>query len=118
MERLIERRQRQRQFEDSETTNAGHDEGKGITSVGAFPGGASPYNALDMSGNVWEITATVWGPPYPYNPHDGRDNVAAPAPHVLRGGCWYLPERLARCACRYTMSLPQDHFGTRLVLEG
>lgn len=103
------------------TRNAVHNQG-GITSVGAFPGGASPYNALDMAGNVWEITATVWPSPYPYpypyNLHDGRDDVTAPAPHVQRGGSWYLPERLARCACRYTMSMPRDHFGARLALEG
>jgi len=90
----------------------------GITPVGAHPRGASPYGAMDMVGNTLEVTATIWGLPYPYSPRDGRDDVTAPAPHVLRGGSWYLPTRLARCACRYTIKLPMDHFGARLVLEG
>jgi WD40 repeat protein/formylglycine-generating enzyme required for sulfatase activity len=97
--------------------NADRLEVNGITPVGAYPKGASPYGAMDMAGNVWEVTVTVWPSPYPYNLHDGRDNVAAAVPRVLRGGSWYFPERLARCACRYTISHPRDHCGARLVLE-
>ncbi|MGV3721664.1 MAG: SUMF1/EgtB/PvdO family nonheme iron enzyme, partial [Actinomycetota bacterium] len=34
--------------------------------VGSYPGGASPYGALDMTGNAWEWTAD-WYAPYPGN---------------------------------------------------
>ena len=31
------------------------------TSVHAYPQGASPYGVLDMAGNVWEWTRSLWG---------------------------------------------------------
>ncbi|MBN1657213.1 MAG: SUMF1/EgtB/PvdO family nonheme iron enzyme, partial [Anaerolineae bacterium] len=89
--------------------------GLGTTSpVGMFPEGASPYGCLDMAGNVWEWTSTVWGPwdrkkatiqlqfPYPYDPNDGRENLELDDNHVrvLRGGSFDYSRDLARCACR------------------
>lgn len=60
------------------------------TPVGIFQAGASPDGCLDMAGNVWEWTRTVWGFAYPYDADDGREDLKAShsTPRVLRGGSW------------------------------
>jgi len=81
----------------------------GTTPVGIFPEGASPYGCLDMAGNVWEWTISLWGEDlseprfkYPYDPADGRENQEAGDEvfRVVRGGAFYFDRRAARCACR------------------
>jgi formylglycine-generating enzyme required for sulfatase activity len=69
------------------------------TPVGTYPQGTSPYGLLDMAGNVWEWTQSVYKD-YPYNPEDGREDVEAVAPRVLRGGSFRNYTWLMRCACR------------------
>jgi formylglycine-generating enzyme required for sulfatase activity len=80
------------------------------TSVHAYPQGASPYGILDMAGNEWEWTRSLWGRSverpdhrYPYRATDGRENVAAGQEElrVLRGGAFDGSPRRARCASRY-----------------
>jgi formylglycine-generating enzyme required for sulfatase activity len=70
------------------------------TPVGAYPRGASPYGLLDMAGNVWEWTRSLFKD-YPYDPEDGREDLEAEGLRVLRGGSFYDNERYARCAYRY-----------------
>lgn len=53
---------------------------EGTAPVGAFPKGATPDGLLDMAGNVWEWTASWYGP-YPDVSQSGTDRV-------YRGGAW------------------------------
>jgi formylglycine-generating enzyme required for sulfatase activity len=72
----------------------------GTTSVEAYPQGASPYDLLDMAGNVWEWTRSIHNKGYPYVPGDGRENLRSRGARVLRGGSWDDDDRAARCANR------------------
>ena len=96
--------------------------------VGGFPHGASPYEALDMSGNVWQWTRSLWGENweksqygYPYQRDDGREHLKADRkiPRVLRGGSFISYRRLARCAFRGGASpgYRQDSVGFRVVVS-
>jgi iron(II)-dependent oxidoreductase len=53
--------------------------------VDAFPGGASPYGAWDMSGNAWEWVSSAYRP-YPYRADDGREDTKAGPVRGTRGG--------------------------------
>ncbi len=85
--------------------------------VGCFPGGASPIGCLDMSGNVWEWTRSLYGQ-YPY-PAGGkalqqREDLTADDSHsrVLRGGSFgFFSEYALRCAAR-GRSYPLDGDGS------
>jgi len=86
------------------------------TEVGSYPGGASPYGAMDMAGNVWEWVAD-W--------HDAGYYSAAPernpqgpdyGPYrVLRGSSWDYSRSWARCAVRRGVfpDLRSDNRGVR-----
>ena len=52
--------------------------------VGSYPQGASPYGALDLSGNLWEWTAD-WFTPYPGGDPKATENYGQTY-RVLRGG--------------------------------
>jgi formylglycine-generating enzyme required for sulfatase activity len=96
---------------EADANRANYDEtGVNATStVGCFPGGASPYGCEEMSGNVWEWTRSLWGKDsskpefkYPYDSADGREKLDAPRNvyRVLRGGAFDGSGRLVRCADR------------------
>jgi formylglycine-generating enzyme required for sulfatase activity len=79
-----------------------------IAPVTAFENGASWVGALNLSGNVSELTQTVYDQslyPYPYMSSDGRNSQGAvsdegPINHVLRGGSWSSSEDNVRAAYR------------------
>jgi iron(II)-dependent oxidoreductase len=67
-----------------------------VLDADSFPDGASPYGALNMSGNVWEITRTNYYSRRDMDPFfRGRQPVEfmnrREAFHVLRGGTWTSP---------------------------
>ena len=56
--------------------------------VGSRPDGASWVGALDIGGNLWEWTSTIYAS-YPYVADDGReDGINSSASRVIRGGSW------------------------------
>jgi formylglycine-generating enzyme required for sulfatase activity len=68
--------------------------------VGNYPAGASPYGAMDMSGNVWEWTGTLIMP-YPYDANDGREDLDITGERVWRGGPWSNGYWWMRISVRY-----------------
>lgn len=77
-------------------------EGQGDTApVGSRPAGASPYGAMDMSGNVWERVAD-WFDPHAYRRGPVADPVGPPtgSSRVLRGGAYTSPETFVRATTR------------------
>jgi formylglycine-generating enzyme required for sulfatase activity len=86
------------------------------TKVGSYPEGKSWCGALDMAGNVWEWTQSLYDR-YPYDPTDGRENLGTEGTRVIRGGAFDLGWRTARCTFR-SWHNPRDswnHLGFRVV---
>ena len=95
---------------EADRCNSGELELDEPCAVGMFSGGASPYGCLDMAGQVWEWTRSLWGPwtgkefklkfGYPYNPEDGREDVSADDDtlRIVRGGSAWNEAVAARCA--------------------
>jgi len=56
---------------------------------------------------------------YPYDPHDGREEVTGTDLRVVRGGSWHSAARLARCACRgwFGPVYRGDYVGFRALLQ-
>jgi formylglycine-generating enzyme required for sulfatase activity len=93
-----------------------------INSVGIFPDGKSPYEVLDMSGNVWEWTGTIYNPKIAAAKHVmdfGRESNPRIYPRiVLRGGAYNSNEFLIRCSAR-DRNFPyylQSNVGFRIVI--
>ena len=105
--------------EDCANTN---ESGIGDTSaVGVFPQGMSGDGCLDMAGNVWEWTRSLWGKDlmkpdfkYPYSPDDSkREDLRAGDEmlRVVRGGSWYYDRDYSRCAVRWGQPDGRDDDG-------
>ncbi len=58
--------------------------------VGSHPQGASPYGVLDMAGNVWHWTSSLYRP-YPYRAGDGREDARRAEIRATRGGAHDWP---------------------------
>jgi formylglycine-generating enzyme required for sulfatase activity len=90
------------------------------TPVGIFLDGASPYGVLDLAGNVWEWTRSLYEG-YPYDPDDGRENLEAgdEPRRVVRGGAFVLTVDGVRCASRdgYDPGYRSRGYGFRVVVS-
>ncbi|MFN8453374.1 MAG: SUMF1/EgtB/PvdO family nonheme iron enzyme [Anaerolineae bacterium] len=80
--------------------------------AGAIPDNVSPYGCLDMAGNIWEWTTSLY-----------NENI--PGFHVVKGGSWgYSPQHTA-CNCRSACSVttPSVDYraqgtGFRVIING
>jgi formylglycine-generating enzyme required for sulfatase activity len=83
--------------------NTGMNDQYAFTSpVGIYSSGVSWVGALDMAGNVWEWTSSIYRD-YPYNANDGREAETGERTdlrRVLRGGSWYFYSEYLRSASR------------------
>ena len=93
------------------------------SAVGCYPAGASPFGLMDMSGNVWEWTRSLYQG-YEYNPKDGREKLKVDQINnqfVLRGGAFYLHREQSRmrCASRYApdLHLASESYGFRICVS-
>ena len=102
---------------DASRTNTLEGGAQAPTPVGAYPAGVSAHGAVDMSGNVWEWTSTLFRP-YPYRADDGREDPLSQDKRVLRGGSWFNNQRGARVSDRkYDRPVYRpNNFGLRVVV--
>jgi len=85
---------------------------EGTANVGSIPTGTSWVGALDMSGNVWEWTSSLFEP-YPYDAGDGREADTGSRTDVLRvvrGGSWNGFDYYLRSAVRDRYSPTYEGF--------
>lgn len=90
-----------------------------LAPVGSYPAGASPYGCLDMAGNAWEWTSSLFAS-YPYDPTDGREGSTAPGRRVARGGSFKGEPEIAHCSYRFRPEPDFSHvyLGFRCAKDG
>ena len=73
----------------------------GSLPAGSYPAGASPYNALDMTGNVWEWVSDWHAADYyASSPAENPSGPETGLARVVRGGSWLFDAKHARAANR------------------
>jgi len=79
------------------------DDGYAFTApVGSFPAGASPYGALDMSGNVWEWVADWYEKDFYHNsPYKNPLGPGTGTLRAMRGGAWFDNDVWMTCTVRH-----------------
>jgi formylglycine-generating enzyme required for sulfatase activity len=90
------------------------------TPVGSYPEGQSPYGALDMSGNVWELVADYYAADYyADSPERNPTGPATGELHVARGGSFYMHQVNVRAAIRasYVPASSSTNVGFRCALS-
>jgi iron(II)-dependent oxidoreductase len=103
------------------------------TPAGAYAPGVSPYGCMDVAGNTYDWTASLYGHspslkirvsldfPYPYSAQDGREASYADvnSARVVRGGSWYVDSPRARCAFRHRLRPDRRDYdgGVRVVVS-
>lgn len=96
--------------------------GYATSPVGAFGGGAAPCGALDLLGNLWEWTSSVFGgyPGFRAHPYREYSEVFFDRGYrVLRGGSWATQHEVATPTFR-NWDLPQRRqifCGVRLAAD-
>lgn len=71
-----------------------------LAEVGSKPNGKSWVGALDMAGNIWQWTSSIYNA-YPYKPDDGRERERdTDSVRVRRGGSGWLPATFLRSTQR------------------
>ncbi|HSH05518.1 MAG TPA: SUMF1/EgtB/PvdO family nonheme iron enzyme [Anaerolineae bacterium] len=91
---------------------------KSTTAVGCYPDNVSPYGCVEMAGNVFEWTRTVYGFDYPYEAEDGREELASTKSRRIKGGSWAWGNDALRCAFRdwYYINFDHDNYGFRVMV--
>ena len=86
--------------------SAGDENPQQTTAVGLFPQSASPYQVMDMAGNVWEWCLNKLDRPEQTAPDQSGDA------RVLRGGSWNNSPDRARLSVRYKHGPIHRRFGS------
>jgi len=79
---------------------------KGTTPVDKYPQGASPFEALDMTGNVWEWCLNTSDPA-------GNTSISGNENRALRGGSWRNSDSNILRATARDWGLPTNMYGNR-----
>ncbi len=101
-------------FEDENVVYTGNSGGQ-TAPVASRPGGASWVGALDLSGNLWEWTSSIYDEdffPYPYDAADGReDQTNTNASRSIRGGSYSNEASFQRAITRKNKHPAYEWYG-------